>query len=284
MATYSGNLSKNKKHRPWANPLNVVIDFLKQRELIKQLVKREVSSRYRGSYLGLVWSFIIPLFMLGVYTYVFSEIFNSRWGVGSGSKVEFALVLFSGLATFNIVGECLGRAPMLIVNNVNYVKKVFFPLEILPVVALGSALVQGLISYAILAVALIIFQGGLHWTIVFLPIVLIPLMLLCLGAGWFLAAVGAYIRDIIHVVGVLVQVLMFMTPIFYPISVIPGNLRWLIVLSPITNVVEDMRKILIWGQLPDWKMFLIGTVVSIVVAYVGYIFFQKTRGGFADVV
>jgi lipopolysaccharide transport system permease protein len=284
MLNYSEDISDNRRGRLIASPLKVVVDLFKLRDLIKQFVNREVSSRYRGSYLGIFWSFITPLFMLSVYTFVFSVIFKARWGVGSGSKVEFALVLFTGLATFNIIGECLNRAPALIISNVNYVKKVVFPLEILPVVALGSALVQGFISFGILAVALLFFQGGLHWTIVLLPIVLLPLVLLSLGVGWFFSALGAYIKDIVHIMGVFVQVLMYMTPIFYPVSQIPEYLRWVFFLNPISNVVEDMRRIMIWGQMPDWKLLLVGTVISGVLAYLGHIFFQKTRGGFADVI
>jgi len=265
------------------NPVAISQSLWGQRELIRQFVKREVIGRYRGSYLGIFWSFLNPLFMLIVYTFVFSVVFNAKWGSGSGSKLEFAMVLFAGLTTFNIFAECVNRAPGLIVNNVNYVKKVVFPLEILPVVALGSALVQAVISLGLLLVALLIFLGVFNWTIVFLPLVLLPLLLLSLGLGWFFASLGTYFRDIGHVVAIVVQILMFMTPIFYPVNAVPPRLLWVVYLNPINFVVEDMRKIFIWGQFPNWYWLGGGTLLGVVIAVLGYAWFQKTRGGFADV-
>lgn len=265
------------------NPLAITANLWKHRGLIAQFVKREVIGRYRGSYLGIVWSFLNPLFMLTVYTFVFSVIFGIRWGSGSGSKTEFALILFCGLTTFNIFAECLGRAPGLVVGNANYVKKVVFPLEILPVVALGSALVQAAINTSILLAALLLLSGSLNWTVVFVPVVLLPLLLLSVGLCWFFASLGTFLRDIGQIVGLFIQILMFMTPIFYPVTAIPQNLKWIFYFSPINYVVEDMRRVIIWGQMPNWLWLMLGTVVSGVVAVLGYAWFQKTRGGFADV-
>ncbi len=275
--------AKIKRAEPLWNPVEITAKLWKNRELIRQFIRREVSGRYKGSYLGIVWSFLTPLFMLAVYTFVFSIVFKARWGTGSGGKVEFALILFCGLTTFNIFAECLGRAPGLIVGNVNYVKKVVFPLEILPVVSLGTALVQAGINLAILVVSLIFFLRVFNWTIVFLPFVLLPLLLLSLGVGWFFASLGTFLRDIGHLLGILIQMLMFMTPIFYPITAIPQRLQWVFYLSPINYVVEDMRRIVVWGQMPDWRWLLVGTLFGLVVAVLGYTWFEKTRGGFADV-
>ena len=275
--------AKIKRAEPLWNPVGITAKLWKNRELIRQFIRREVSGRYKGSYLGIVWSFLTPLFMLAVYTFVFSIVFKARWGTGSGGKVEFALILFCGLTTFNIFAECLGRAPGLIVGNVNYVKKVVFPLEILPVVSLGTALVQAGINLAILVVSLIFFLRVFNWTIVFLPFVLLPLLLLSLGVGWFFASLGTFLRDIGHLLGILIQMLMFMTPIFYPITAIPQRLQWVFYLSPINYVVEDMRRIVVWGQMPDWRWLLVGTLFGLVVAVLGYTWFEKTRGGFADV-
>jgi lipopolysaccharide transport system permease protein len=272
-----------RQTNPVWNPLGIASKLWGNRELIKRFVHREVIGRYKGSYLGIFWSFLNPLFMLVVYTFVFSVVFQARWGQGTGSRIEFALVLFCGLTTFNIFAECLNRAPMLIVGNVNYVKKVVFPLEILPVVSLGSALVQGAISLSILVVSLVVFLGTFHWTIVFLPLVLLPLMLLSLGLGWFVSSLGTFLRDIGQIITLAVQVLMFITPIFYSLSDIPQKYRWIFYLSPVNYVVEDMRKIFIWGQMPVWQFVVIGTVLSGAVAVLGHAWFQKTRGGFADV-
>lgn len=266
-------------------PLSMVRNLWVNRSLIWQFVKREVAARYRGSYLGIIWSFLNPIFMLVVYTFVFSVVFKARWpnAGGNQSKIEFALILFCGLTTFNICAEVLNRAPSLIISNVNYVKKVVFPLEILPVVAIGSALVQALISLSLLTLALIIFMHTLHWTIIFLPIVLLPLLLLLMGLGWLLSSLGTFLRDMGQIVMIAVQVLMFITPIFYSATSVPARFQWIIFISPINHVVDDMRRIFIWGQLPNWSILLLNVVLSACVAAIGYIWFQKTRGGFADV-
>lgn len=265
------------------NPAAIFLGLWRHRELIKQFTKREVLARYKGSYLGILWSFLTPLFLLTVFTFVFSVIFQARWGESSGSKIEFALILFAGLITFFLFSECLNRAPGIILINVNYVKKVVFPLEILPVVVLGSSLVQFLISLMVLLIGVIVFMGVLNWTLIFLPIVLLPLILLSLGLGWFFSALGVYLRDIGHLVGILTQSLMFLTPIFYPVSIIPKEFLPIYYLNPLGYVVEDMRRIIIWGQLPDWQWLALGTGLGLLIAILGRVWFEKTRKGFADV-
>lgn len=272
-----------QKRNIW-NPIALIGDLWRYRELIKQLTKREVIVRYKGSYLGILWSLITPLLMLLVFTFVFSVIFQSRWGTsGSGNKIEFALILFCGLTTFNLFAECINRAPGLILSSANYVKRVVFPLEVLPVVALGSALVNCIFSLLILVAGLALLLRVFNWTLIFVPVVLLPLLLLILGLGWFLASLGVFLRDVGQVVGVVTQALMFLSPIFYPVSIIPKEFRPIYHWNPISYVVEDMRRVMIWGQLPDWNWLFIGTLISAVVAMFGYAWFQKTRKGFADV-
>ncbi len=269
---------------PLLNPLRLVRNLWIHRQLIFQFAKRDVLSRYKGSYLGIGWSFLTPLFMLVVFTFVFSVIFRARWGGGQGSRVEFALILFAGLIVFNVFAECVTRAPGLILANVNYVKKVVFPLEILPVTVLASALVHAAVSLLVLLFGLAFFLGVLHWTIIFVPLIFLPLALLCLGLSWFLASLGVYVRDVGQVVGVLIQALLFLSPIFYPVSVVPEVLRPFYRMSPLTSVIENMRAVVIWGQLPDWQSMGIGTAVALATALIGYAWFGRTRGGFADVV
>lgn len=265
------------------NPVAITKNLWRYRELIVQFAKRDVIARYKGSYLGILWSFLTPLFMLTIYTFVFSEVFKARWGVGTGSKAEFAMVLFCGLIAFNLFSECINRAPGLILNNANYVKKVVFPLEILPVSVLCSALVQAVISLIILVVGLGVLMGVIKWTIILVPVVLAPLMLFSLGISWFLTSLGVYLRDIGQFVGVITQALMFMTPIFYPVASIPEKYRVVFSVNPIYYIVEDMRSVIIWGQMPNWKWLLIGTLLGLLVFILGYAWFQKTRKGFADV-
>lgn len=274
------NLVDAKKERMMKYMLPL---FRQNKHLMNQLVKRDVSQRYKGSYLGIVWSFATPLFMLAIYTFFFGFVFSNRWGAsGSDNKFEFALVLFCGLIVFNFLSEVLTKSPSLIISNTNLVKKVVFPLEVLSVVLMRSALVHTLISIGILVIGLLII-GSIHWTIIFLPIVLLPIILVATGLSWFLSSLGVYVRDITQLIGLVVQALMFLSPIFYPISSIPANLRMIYYFNPLTYVVEDMRRILMWGQIPDWKFTVLGILLGSGVFLLGFIWFRKTKGGFADV-
>jgi len=267
-----------------ASPHALFASLWNNRELIVQLTRREVLSRYRGSILGLAWSFFNPLLMLVVYTFVFSVIFKARWGPGDESKADFAIVLFVGLIIHGLFAECLNRAPGLILANVTYVKKVVFPLEILPWVAAGSALFHSAVSIAVLLAAQLVVQQALAWTIFFLPIVLLPLLFATMGLAWFLSSIGVYVRDIGQTIGIFTTVLLFLSPVFYPVDVLPENYRILLLLNPLTFVIGDARRVLIWGQPPDWTGLMIYAAASFVVAWLGFGWFQRTRRGFADVV
>ena len=253
------------------------------RQLIRALTKREVIGRYRGSTLGVLWSFFNPVFMLAVYTFVFSVVFKARWNAGSDSKTEFALVLFAGLIVFNLFAECINRSPSLILANVNYVKKVVFPLEILPWVSLGAALFHGLISLLVWLLFYTLFFGLPHPSSLLLPLVVLPLIFLTMGMSWALAALGVYLRDIAQVIGLFTTVLMFLSPIFYPLTALPKQYQSLLLLNPLTLVVEQARAVLIWGQSPDWNLLGIYLLISAGIAWLGFAWFQKTRKGFADV-
>jgi homopolymeric O-antigen transport system permease protein len=253
-------------------------------QLILQMARREVVGRYRGSVLGLVWSFLTPVFMLVVYTFVFSVVFKARWGVdGDESKTQFAVVLFVGMIVHGLFAEVLNRAPGLILSNVNYVKKVVFPLEILPVVAMGAALFHTIISLTVLLTAFVIFNGYLNWTAIFIPFVLLPLVILTLGLTWILASLGVFLRDVGQTVGIITTVMMFLAPIFYPISALPEEIRPWIMANPLTFIIEQAREVLILGHLPDWAGLGIYTLAATSVAWAGFAWFQKTRKGFADV-
>lgn len=266
-----------------ASPREMVTSLWRHRELIKASAKREVLGRYRGSFLGLLWSFFNPLFMLAVFTFVFSVIFQARWGGGSGSKTEFALVLFAGLLVFNLFAECINRAPGLILSNTNYVKKVVFPLEILPFVGLLSALFHTLISLGVWLIAYAIFFGVPYLTVLYLPLVLVPFCLFLMGLSWALASLGVFLRDVSQFIGVLTTALMFLSPIFYPVTAFPEDYRYILYLNPLTTVVEQARDVLFWGKTPDFLMLGVYWVVTLGFAWLGFAWFQKTRKGFADV-
>ena len=257
----------------------------RNRQLIVQMTRREVVGRYKGSIMGLAWSFFNPVFMLAVYTFVFSVIFKSHW-VGAGdddSKAQFALLLFVGMIVMSLFSDVVNRAPGLVLSNANYVKKVVFPLEILPIIAIGSALFHSLISLAVLLVAFALFNGYLQWTLVFTPLILLPLVILVTGLAWMLASVGVFLRDVGQVIGIVTTVLMFVSPVFYPVSAVPERLRPFILANPLTFIIEQAREVLIWGHLPNWQGLSAYMLIAVLIAWAGYAWFQKTRKGFADV-
>ena len=257
----------------------------KNHQLISQMTKREVIGRYKGSTMGLAWSFFNPVFMLVVYTFVFSEIFKSRWGGNGGdeSKTQFAVLLFVGMIVFTLFSEVLNRAPVLILSNINYVKKVVFPLEILPVISMGAALFHSLISVGVLLAAFVLFNGYLHWTVILVPLVFLPLVFLALGLSWILASLGVFLRDVGQTIGIVTSVLMFLSPVFYPISAVPERFRPFIMANPLTFIIEQAREVLVWGHMPDWAGLGVYTLAATVIAWGGFAWFQNTRKGFADV-
>ncbi|MBU3612844.1 ABC transporter permease [Polynucleobacter sp. MG-27-Goln-C1] len=269
------------------NPLsirNLFKSIATNRELIYQMTEREVLGRYRGSIFGIAWSFLNPILMLVIYTLVFSVVFKARWGFStSESKVEFALILFTGMIVFNFFAEVINRAPFLIIHNVNYVKKVVFPLEILSIVSIGAALIHAFISFLILFVGLVALDGPTNLTILYVPVIFIPFIVMSLGISWILASLGVYIRDISQVIGVFTSVLMFLSPVFYPLDSLPAELRIWVMLNPATFIIEQVRQVVIVGDLPDWGGLGLYAVIAIFLMYGGYVWFQKTRRGFADV-
>lgn len=264
--------------------LSLVQSMWRNRQLILQMTKREVHARYKGSAMGLLWSFLTPALMLGIYTFVFSGIFKARWdGSVDETKIQFAIVLFVGMIVHGLFSEVLTRAPGLILGNVNYVKKVIFPLDILPVVSIGVALFHSLISVIVLLAAFLIFNGYLHWTIIFIPVVLFPLIIMVLGLSWILASMGVFLRDVGQTIGVVVTVVLFSAPVFYPISALPEDFRSWLTINPLTLIIEESRAVLIFGKIPNWTGLSIYMIFSVLIAWIGYAWFQRSRNGFANV-
>jgi len=272
----------NRKTHP-ISPAFVFGSFWSQRSLIWEMTKRDVIGRYRGSAMGILWSFLNPILMLTVYTFVFNVVFQARWGGEVSSRIDFAIVLFVGMIIHSLFAECVNRAPALILSNVNYVKKVVFPLEILPWVSMGSALFHTLISVLVLLAAFVATRFYLNGTVVFLPLLLVPLVLLTMGITWFLASVGVFLRDVGQTTGIITTIMLFLSPVFFPIAALPEEYRVLLHLNPLTFMIEQARDILVWGRPPDWGGLGIYLACSLIVAWLGLIWFQKTRRGFADV-
>lgn len=247
------------------------------------MTRRDVAGRFKGSFVGLAWLVLLPLLLLAVYTFVFSSVFRSRWSEGDGGSAQFALILFCGMIALTIFTDVLVRAPGLIVAHSNYVKRVVFPLETLPAIVLGTALFHAAISLGVLLLAIAIIQRGLFLTVVLAPLVLAPLCMFALGAGWFLAAFGVFVRDLGPLMSLATTMLTFLSPVFYPISAIPESLRPLFMLNPLTFVIEQLREVLIWGRMPNWGGLALYSVGAYLGAWAGYAWFQRTRKGFSDV-
>ncbi|QXH51540.1 ABC transporter permease [Pseudomonas fakonensis] len=265
------------------SPCEMLASLWRNRSLVRALVKREVFARYRGSVIGLAWSFLNPLLMLSVYTFVFSGVFSSRWASAEDSKLDFAIILFVGLIVHGLFAECINRAPALVVSNVNYVKKVIFPLEILPWVSLGAALFHMAVSLIVLLLAQVAINQVLPWTAVFFPLVLLPLVLGIMGLTWFFSALGVYLRDLGQVTAIFTTIMLFMSAVFFPISALPERYHIWLHLNPLAVIIQEARKVLVMGQLPDFSLLAAILGLGALFAWAGFAWFQRTRRGFADV-
>ena len=252
--------------------------------LLWQFARRDVLGRYRGSLLGLTWSFLTPLLMLGVYSFVFVGVFKATWpGSPKGGGLEFALQIFAGLLVFNLFAEVANRAPNLIVEQPNLVKKVIFPVELLAWVTVLSGLFHLLISVGSLLLVLLVFRGGLPLTALALPLVLLPFVPFLLGIAWFLSAMGVFVRDVSPVMTMVVGLAMFMSPVFYSLSTLEFGWRFWMNLNPMTLIIEQVRAVVLQGIWPDWGALGLYGLLTCAFALAGAIFFQLTRRGFADV-
>jgi lipopolysaccharide transport system permease protein len=257
------------------------------RGLVMSLIRRDIELRYKGSAFGLAWYVLNNLVILFIYTLVFKNIFKARWPSADGSVQEstgnFTLMLFCGLIIYNFVSECLVKAPSLIVSNPNYVKKVVFPLEILPVVAIGAACFNALVAFAVMLTMAILIGAWPAPTFLLAPLVLVPLIPIVLGVSWFLAAVSVYLRDVVQVVPLLTTVMLFTAPVFFPISAVPRELQYLTTLNPITVPIEQLRNVVFGGGWPDLAALGFATCIGLIIAWLGFYWFEVTKRGFADV-
>jgi lipopolysaccharide transport system permease protein len=262
-----------------------VATLWQHRELIVQFTKREIQGRYKGSHLGFLWSFITPVVMLLVYAFVFGVVFKARWPHegGGDSLAEFAVVMFAGQLAFQAFAEPVGRAAGLIVGVPNFVKKVVFPLQILPVAVVGAAIYHVAIGMMIALAGSVVVFHSIPWTVILIPLSLLPIAMLALGLMWFLASLGVYLRDVGNVVSVCLQVLYFATPIFYPVTAIPEDYRFIMNLNPLATMVNLVRGHLILGSVGDLASWMFAFGAGFVVMQLGYAWFNVTRKGFADV-
>ena len=251
--------------------------------LLKKLIKQDIQARYKGSVLGILWSFLVPILMLIIYTFVFSEIFNAKWNIDTTNKFEFALVLFCGLAAFNMISEVINRSTVLIASNSNYVKKVIFPLELLPVSITFSALFNCVISYLILIIANIVLSHEISTTLYQIIFAIIPLILLSIGVSYILSAISVYLKDMANVISVITMVLMYLSPVFFPLSSVPESFRFACEINPMTYIIENLRNVALYSENINLKYYSISIVVALVFIAIGYDIFSRAKEGFADV-
>lgn len=262
------------------NPLQIVSDIWCHRYLLGQLIKRDVLLRYRGAMFGVLWIFLSPLLMLAIFAFVFGQIFQSRWPQ-QHTGMPFWLILYVGLIVFNVFAEAVSRSPSAVRGYPSYVKKIIFPVEILPLVSLGAGLVHGTFNFLILLAALIL-TSNFHYSLFLFPLLLIPVLLLTLGFSWFLAAWGVFIKDMTQIVPLFVQMLMFVSPVFYPVSAVPAALRPAYLHNPLSAVIEAERAAAL-GEPIQWQAWGTALVIGLIIAILGHAFFLHSRDEFADV-
>jgi lipopolysaccharide transport system permease protein len=286
---------------PWEKNVKRLLNFSKaliniaapfkliseNRELLRQLVKRNIYGRYRGTAGGLAWSVMQPLLMLAVYTFIFSVVFKSRWGTlpsgGIDGSYSYSVIMFCGMTVFSVFSESITAAPMLIVSNPNYVKKIIFPIEILPIAQVISSTIINLIWMAILFIGAVFLLKSLYWTMLLLPIIFIPFLFFTTGLSFFVASLGVYFRDLAHVNGIIVQILFLLTPIFYSTQMVPEKFQFFLKLNPLTWIVEETRAVFLFKQLPNWDAIIVIIIISFLTFQLGYVWLNKTKKGFADV-
>jgi lipopolysaccharide transport system permease protein len=252
-------------------------------DLIWSLTRRELASRYKGSVLGILWALLTPAVMIVIFTLIFAGIFGARFGQ-NGTAWDYALYLFCGLLPWTAFQESLQQSAITIVTHANLVKRVVFPLETLPVAIVLSSVINQLFGTVALLLATVLIRGEFHLSIVWLPVLLIPQLLAMTGGAWLLASLGVYVRDIVQGIGLVLMAWMYLTPIIYPESVVPGRLRHFIELNPFTPLVRSYRRVFLEGAMPDWRGMAYFTAFAVALFLFGYWWFAKTRRGFADVV
>ena len=262
------------------NGTSLISTLLRHRYLLGQLIKRDVLLRYRGAMFGVAWMFLNPLLMLGIFAFVFGSIFQTRWP-HQDRGAPFWVILYIGLIVFNIFAEALSRSPSAVRSYPTFVKKILFPIEILPVVPIGSALIHAAFNFLVLVCALA-WTGRLQVEILLIPLLVIPSVLLASGFAWFIAAWGVFIKDMTQIIPVFVQMLLFLSPVFYPATAVPEILRPLYALNPLATIIEVCRAAVLGLAIP-WLSWIIALAFGVVAAVLGYAFFQHAREEFADV-
>ena len=265
-----------------ASVASQMLEIVKHRKILALLVGRDISSRYKGSLLGRLWPLVHPMGQLLIYTFVFSIVLKIRFA-DNPSTGSFAVYFMAGLIAWSIFSESISRSTTVILENPNLVTKVVFPTEILPLVNVFSALSTQFLAFTVLFVTSIFYVGGVHPTVLYVPLLAVPLVCFSAGISWFLASLGVYLRDTRHMISLALQAGMYATPILYPSKSIPAEYRWILIVNPLSGIIDDFRRVLLEGRMPDWSNFALYTSISLVTFFAGWYFFLKTKKSFADV-
>jgi len=268
-------------------PHRLIVHFWRLRHLIWRLSVRDMHARYRGSYLGIIWSTLAPLCLLAIYTFVFGFVFKARWGERPANMGEFAMMLFCGIVPFSLLfSDSVSRSPVSIVSQANFVTRVVFPVEALPASYVGSACLQFCGGFVVLLLGALAVRHSLSLTLLLIPVFLVPLLFLTAGLTFFLASVGVFIRDMANSVQLAITLLFFVSPVFYRLQNLPAKAQFFMRLNPFTAIIEGFR----WAVMPipgdpayDWRWYGYATALAMVVAYLGIIWFMRTKKAFADV-
>lgn len=251
--------------------------------LLMRLCRRELQARYRGSVFGTAWLLIAPVLSLALYMFVFSVIADARWPNTDGPRGSFAVLVLYGLSVYWFFAESIARAPTIIRENASYVTKILFPLEVLTPAAVLVGAIGFLVSCLPLAVAYGFFFGAPPATVLLLPIILLPLLLITLGLAWFLASLAVFIPDVRQIVGLVLAGALFLAPVFYPLEQVPERFRGFLYMNPLTVPVHLGRQVLFEGAMPDWSVWFLYTLAALAVSSLGYVWFMRTKSTFADV-
>jgi lipopolysaccharide transport system permease protein len=252
-------------------------------DLIWPLARRMTVARYRGSALGLLWALLTPAVMIAVFTFLFAGVFGARFTEG-GTPLDYALYLFCGLLPWTAFSETLQQSSGVVIAHANLVKRVVFPLEALPVAQALAALVAQMFGTVALLLAALVIRRELHATLLWLPVLLVPQMLLTLGGAWLVASLGVFIRDTTQVLSLVLMAWLYLTPIIYPEQAVPARFRPALGLNPFTPLVRSYRRVLLEGATPDWAGLAYTTAFALTAFLLGYWWFARTRKNFADVI
>jgi lipopolysaccharide transport system permease protein len=255
----------------------------RNRRLIRSMVRRDLLARYRGSFGDVLWTIINPLLLMATYFFVFGVVLRTRFGADT-SRYGFALYFLAGMLPWLPFSEAMGRSPVTIVEHRNFVKKLVFPIEVLPLNLTLSGLMTEIFALGLFVVFLLLTRGFIPLTALWLPVLIVPQFLLTAGLCWFLAALGVYVRDLGQVIGFVLTLWFFLTPICYPESSMPRGALWLLGKNPIYVLVRAYREVFLEGHPPAARSLILLWAVSLLAAVAGYAWFNRLKRSFADVI